>query len=225
MEFNSKILDSYVLVSNLSNDKKVKIPKPNEDVDINDDLNEYLILDKNNKYWENHYVNVLIDSNVLLRDLRKHLRSYDIVKKNFEVDMPRSKFFINRKRITNPSEAMKIICKNKNYKNILRLSTASLLGIPYELIYTSYNKFNKNKYSDEILHLSDSIPKSMVVSVNLLEDETCEINVIKMLQLLKVSDDNTPLGIITLKLSIKLEKEKTDNNCILFWNYSRLSSV
>ena len=131
----------------------------------------------------------------------------------------------NRKRITNPSEAMKIICKNKNYKNILRLSTASLLGIPYELIYTSYNKFNENKYSDEILHLSDSIPKSMVVSVNLLEDETCEINVIKMLQLLKVSDDNTPLGIITLKLSIKLEKEKTDNNCILFWNYSRLSSV
>jgi hypothetical protein len=237
---NSKISENYVLVSSINDIKKIDIPNPYQLITVSDnskdnlnDKNGYLIIDKNNYNWNNHSINVIINPQLLLRDLRKHLRTSLIVKKNFEVDMPRTKFFINQKRIVNFKEAINIISKNKNYKDILRLSTASALGLPYELIYSSYKKFEKNNsLESECLHLSDSVPKSIIVNVNLFEDGSSEINTIKILQLMKVSDYDTPMGIITLKLSTKLSTKlenindsKSCNECILFWNYSTLSSV
>ena len=234
MENNSKISENYVLISSINDIKKVEIPRPFQSLIISDgtkkENDDYLIVEKGNYNWTNHSINVIINPKLLLRDLRKHLRTYLIVKKNFEIDMPRSKFFINRKRIVNFKEAINIISKNSHYKDILRLSTASTLGLPYELIYSSYNNFKKigcDLSENECLHVSDSIPKSMVVNVNLFDDGSSEINVIKILQLIRVSDYESPMGIITLKLSVKLNSLNTQlsDESILFWNYSKLSSV
>ena len=220
MENNSTLLENYVLVSSIekeSNDKKVKIPNAVYSLVMNNkkiDNDDYISVNKDNFNWDNHSINVIIDSKFLLRDLRKHLRSLEVVKKNFEIDMPRSKFFINKKRIVNPNKAIEIISKYPNYKDILRLSTASVLGFPYEVIFSSYNGLKKID-DDNILHLNDSIPKSMIVNVNLFEDNSSEINVIKILQLTKIEDNQIPLGIITLKLSFKLNKSKKKINQVV----------
>jgi len=171
---------------------------------------DFTLIHKDPQRLNSHYIDIPLSTKKILQDLRSHIRNDDSIYKNFRTDMPRCKFHLNGHIIKNPETALNIITKNKNYKDILRLSTASALGIPYDMIWKEY-QIEASNY-----HISDSMMSSMKVWVNIINNSNVSVCVNKILQLISIDG---MVGLIGLNLRCNLN----DNISILNWIYIPVS--
>ena len=114
--------------------------------------NEFIIVDNLEKNETLDYISSSIKERILIIDYdifwKKVISSYQDesdIWNQFQMDLPRCKYFINGYQVFNPIKIRQILDYNFSstiVNNILMISTQVLMGTPYEIISNSINKYN-----------------------------------------------------------------------------------
>lgn len=208
--------------------RNLNIPK---DIDLNMSIinyknnlenNEYIFLEKFEENNDNDIFlhdelnneqSICIDFNYYINDIFKSFKEIKDIEKQFRLDIPRCRIYINNHKINSPEIIIDFLNFNFNTEitqKVMMLTTQAFLGLPFTFLYNQLYKLNI-KYNLSELNSDDPSKLPYRISIN-ISDNDIYFKCYKEFRVFKFENDTDKT---IYKLYLKIEFNINDEDYIL----------
>lgn len=193
---NKDIDKDYVYLEKIDEIKKINV------------INEIDLINKEKGESIEQYI--CIDYNYYINDVLNSFKSEDDIKKQFMLDIPRCKVYINNHIIDSPEILVDYLNLNFTKKitlKVMMLTTQAFLGLPFSIIFDQLQDIS-TYYLSEIENSEIENSKRCYRICLTIKNDKINFNTYKEFRIFKMEDDiDKTLYRVCIKISFELNNE------------------